>query len=85
MTDTRAQIGITRFFLALIVGAPLAYVVGEVVTPLLEHAGEASAGTPAAPATQWFITINQWLVVVFLGVAFFGLLSLAIYQRGVGR
>jgi len=85
MTDTRAQTGITRFFLSLIVGAMLAYVVGQVVSPLLQQAGEASAGTPAAPATQWFATINEWLVVVFLGVAFFGLLSLSIYQRGVGR
>ena len=85
MTDTRAQVGIVRFFLALLIGAPLAYLVGQVVTPLLDHAADATAGTNAAPATQWFGTINDWLIVVFLMVAFFGLFSLAIYQRGIGQ
>jgi len=81
----RGQIGLVRFFAALAIGAPLAYLVGRVVTPLLELSAEATADTPAEPATNWFVTINEWLIVVFLFVAFFGLLALAVYQRGVGQ
>jgi len=81
----RAQIGLVRFFATLAIGAPLAYLVGRVVTPILDMAGDATAGTEAAPATAWFTTINEWLIIVFLLIAFFGLLALAIYQRGVGQ
>lgn len=83
--DNRAQIGIVRFFAALGVGAILSFLALQVTNPLLERAGEASAGTAAAPATTWLTTGGEYLVVIFLGISFFGMIALAIYQRGVGR
>lgn len=85
MTDTRAQIGIVRFFAALVVGAFLAFFVAQVTDPILERASSESAGTAAAPATQWLTTGGDYLVVIFLLISFFGMFALAIYQRGVGR
>jgi hypothetical protein len=83
--NNRGQIGIVRFFAALILGAALVYLVTQVTEPLLERAGEQSAGTAAAPATQWLTTGGDYLLLIFLLISFFGLISLAIYQRGVGR
>lgn len=83
MTDTRAQIGLVRFFAALVVGAFLSYFVLKVTDPILERAADQSAGTAAAPASQWLATGGDYLVVIFLVISFFGLIALAIYQRGV--
>lgn len=83
--NTRAQIGIVRFFAALGVGAILAFLVYQVTDPLLERAAEQSAGTAAEPATGWLVTGGDYLVVIFLLISFFGMIALAIYQRGVGR
>lgn len=85
MADSRAQIGIVRFFAALVVGAFLAFLVNKVTQPLLDRAATESAGTAAAPATTWLSTGGDYLVVIFLLISFFGLIALAIYQRGAGR
>jgi hypothetical protein len=85
MTDTRGQIGLVRFFAALVVGAFLSYFVLQVTDPILERASSESAGTAAAPATQWLSTGGDYLVVIFLVISFFGMIALALYQRGVGR
>lgn len=83
--NTRGQIGIVRFFAALGVGAILSFLVLQVTNPLLARASDQSAGTAAAPATEWLSTGGEYLVVIFLGISFFGMIALAIYQRGVGR
>lgn len=81
----RGQIGIVRFFLGLIMGVPLVYIATQVTEPILDRAGESSADTAAAPATEWLATGGEYLLVIFLLVSFFGLIALAIYQRGVGQ
>lgn len=81
----RAQVGILRFFAALVLGAPLAYFVLQITDPLLDRAADQSAGTAAEQSTQWIAAGGDYLVVIFLLISFFGLIALAIYQRGVGR
>lgn len=81
----RAQIGIVRFFAALALGAPLAYLAVQVTDPILDRAADQSAGTAAAQTTGWLQTGGDMLVIIFLVISFFGLIALSIYQRGVGR
>jgi len=82
--DTRGQtIGFVRFFASLIIGAILSFFAIKVTSPILDRAAEQSTGTAAAPASNWLSTIGSNLVLVFLLVAFFGLIALAVFQRRV--
>lgn len=82
--DERAQsIGLVRFFASLIIGAPLAYFVVKVTTPILDMSKNKAAGTAAAQTPYWLADIGEYAVVIFLFVAFFGILVLALYQRRV--
>ena len=84
MMDDRGQpIGIDRFFAALVIGAMLSFFAIKVTTPILDRAGEQSAGTAAEPATGWLTTFGEYSVLIFLLVSFFGLVVLAIFQRRV--
>jgi len=84
--DTRGQaIGIMRFFAALVVGAPLAYLAYRVTDPILERAETQAAGTDAAATSGWLAAFGEYMVVVFLFVSFFGLVALSLYQREAVR
>lgn len=84
--DTRGQsIGIARFFLSLIVAAIVGWIVELVATPVLQGTLDASNNAQANEATNWFLTGVDYLPIAFMIIAFFGLITLSIFQREVLR
>lgn len=82
--DNRGQsIGIVRFFLSLIAGAFMAFIVYQIANPILERADATDAGQMGNQGTVWIQSGVDFIAIVFLGIAVFGLLILAIYQREV--
>lgn len=84
--DNRAQaIGIARFFLGLMVGAIVIFIVGEVTAPLFEHTGEQSQDQVATQGTAWLQQGIDYLPIFFLLISFFGLISYSVYSRRAVR
>jgi hypothetical protein len=84
--DTRGQsIGFVHFFLSLIVGGIVVFIAWTVTDPILARSSNATTNTTANTGTMWLQTAFDYLPVVFLGISFFGLIALAIYQREVLR
>jgi hypothetical protein len=83
MTDNRASIGIIRFFLSLIAGAVVVWIVWEVANPILDGARGATNNAEANQGTEWFQLLVDNLPITFLMIAFFGLIALAVFQREV--
>ena len=84
--DERAQsIGIARFFLSLCVGAFVVWIVTSLTDPMFEYGYESTNDPDALAATGWLETGVGYLPVIFLGIAFFGLIALSIFQREMLR
>jgi len=84
--DTRAQsVGLARFILSLIVGAPVIWIVWQITDPILTGASNATNSTQANEATTWLNQGIDWLPILFLLIAFFGVIVLSIYQRELLR
>lgn len=83
MNDRAQSVGIAVFFLSLIAGAFVIWIVREAGTPILNHASNATADPTANAATGWFETFMTYLPAIFLLIAMFGLIVLAIYLRGI--
>jgi len=82
--DTRAQsIGISRYLLALVVGAFVVWIVQDITKPILNGAANATSNPEANQATGWLSDGVTYLPLWFLLVSFFGLLVGAIYAREV--
>jgi len=82
LRDTRAQsIGLARFVLSLIAGAPVVWIVWEVTSKILPGAKESTDHAKANQATDWIQQAVDYLPLVFLIGAFLGIVILAIYQR----
>jgi hypothetical protein len=82
LQDTRAQsVGIMRFFLSLIVGGILTWILWEVTDPILSGASSATTNAKANQATTWFTDAIDWFPVFFLLIAVFGLVAVAVFQR----
>jgi len=83
--DQRGQaIGIARFILSLAVGAILVgAVLWPLANPLLERARGATSNPTGNQATEWLQSLVDFMPMIFLVIAFFGLLVLAVYQREV--
>jgi len=80
--DDRAQaVGIARYVLALMVGAAMMWILREISRPLLDQSMNATSNTTANTGTQWLETGISNLPIFFLGVSFFGIVALAVYQR----
>ena len=80
--DDRAQaVGIARYFLALMVGAVVTWIVWEISIPLLDQSANATNNATAQQGTEWLRTGINNLPIFFLGVSVFGLVALAVYQR----
>jgi hypothetical protein len=86
LQDNRAQsVGLSRFILSLIAGAPVVWIVWEVTSKILPGAKDATNNAKANEATTWIQQYIDYLPMVLLLTAFMGILVLAIYQREVLR
>ena len=84
--DNRAQaIGIFRMFLGLIVGAVVTWLVSLVADPILTKAGESGTDATSAQGTAWLQTGMDYLPILFLMIAFFGLIAYSVFRREVVR
>jgi TRAP-type C4-dicarboxylate transport system permease large subunit len=83
--DNRAQsIGIAGFFISLVVGGIVYWVVDLVTDPILTRASEATTNAQANQATEWFRTAVEYMPILFMMLAFFGLISYSVWSREVG-
>lgn len=84
--DNRAQsIGIAQFFLSLCVGAFVFWIVASITAPMFDYSYASTADPDALEATGWLETGVDYLPVIYLGIAFFGLIALSIFQREMLR
>lgn len=85
--DNRAgvSIGLSRFFLGLIVAAPVTWIVWLVTEPIYARSKNATTNSSANQATTWLSNGSEWLPIGFLLISAMGLLVLAIYRREVLR
>lgn len=82
--NNRAQsIGILGFFTSLAVGAIVYWLVDTISEPILLRASEATTNPEANQATEWFTTGVESLPIIFMIIAFFGLVSYSVYSSGV--
>jgi len=82
--DTRAQaIGLSRFFLALIVGAIMLVVIFRTTNPMLSRASNTTNNAQANAATDWMQAGINHLPVVILLLAFFSVVVYAVYAREI--
>jgi len=86
LQDTRAQsVGLARFILSLIAGAPVIWIVWEVTSKILPGAKASTDHEKANQATTWIQQGIDYMPLWFLLTAFFGVIVLAIYQRELLR
>jgi len=84
--DTRAQsIGISRYILALVVGAVLIWIVQLVTDPILSGAENSTNNAQANQATTWFTQLVDFLPVAFVLISTTGIIIYAVFIREVGR
>lgn len=82
--DDRAQAtGIANFFLALLVGAVMSWIITSITTPLFDHADETVAASDqvGATATNYFKIFITNFPMLFLFFSVFSILALSVYQR----
>lgn len=84
--DERAQsIGISRYFLGIVVGAVLFWILSFVALRLLDRSATSTNAEYANQGTEWIRqAVLYWPYFVLL-VSFFGLIVFAIYVREVRR
>lgn len=86
MTDRgQGAIGTARFFLALIVGAVLFWILSAVTTPVLDRAANATSNATANQATGWHESFIGMVPVIVLLAAFISVIVAAVYYREVLR
>jgi len=83
--NDRAQgaIGITRFFLTLIVGGILFWILSDVATPTLAGAKDTTSDAQANQATTWLQDFVGYFPMLVLGLAFLSIIVYAVYTREV--
>lgn len=84
--DNRAMsVGLARFILSLVMGAPILWITFQITDPILSRASNSTSNPDANQATDWFGAGIGWLPIAFLLIAFFGVIVLAIFQRELLR
>lgn len=83
--DDRAQgaVNLGRLFLALLVGAAVVWIVGEVTAPLFEYTSAHSDDPTAAQGSAWLQEGIDFMPALFLFITFFGVVAAAVYSREV--
>jgi hypothetical protein len=85
MMNDRAQgsIAISRFFLVLIVGAILFWLLSLISEPLLGGAKDTTTAPQANQATGWLQDFVGYFPFLVLFLAFMGLIVFSVYSREV--
>lgn len=83
--DRGDAIGNARLFFSLFVGAIVIWLVSEITTPLFENAKEDGSGQVATQGTMWLQEFGDFLPVMFLLIAFFGIIAYSVFKREVLR
>jgi len=83
--DSKAQgsISIARFFLGLIVGAILFWILSKIATPILSGAKETTNAPQANQATTWMQDFVGYFPFMVLFLLFLGLIVFSVYSREV--
>jgi len=85
MNERAQSIGISRYILALVVGAVLIWIVKLVTDPILSGARASTNNTKANQATTWFGQLVDFLPVAFVLISTTGIIIYAVFIREVGR
>lgn len=84
--DTRGQpMGIARFFLVLVVGAILYWIMSLVSEPILTRAANATSNPDANQATQWFQMGFDLTILFIIMLSFAGMIAVAVLARVMAR
>lgn len=84
LEDTRGQaVGYSNFFLALLVGAIMFWIVEAVTSPILSTARDHGTDPVAEQSTTWVTQFINMLPVMWLLIAFFSLVVLAVFLRKI--
>lgn len=81
----RGSIGLLAFFLALIGGAIVIWIVRLAGNPVLNKAANATASPAANATTDNFELVLTYLPAVFMFIGIFGIVIHAVYLRGIGE
>lgn len=86
-SDRGQATGISNFLLAIVVGAVMTWIIGRVTDPVLALMDDrlAEGDTVGHTALTYAEAFLQNQPIMFLGIAFFSLLVLSIYQREMAR
>lgn len=87
MNDRGQATGIANFFLAILVGAIMTWILDEVTSPLVSRMQNQTAATDTVGTTMndWWVLIFDNQPVMFLLITFFSLIALSVFQRAVLR
>lgn len=77
--------GNARLFFSLFVGAIVIWLVSEITSPLFDHAKEDGSGRVATQGTTWLQQFGDFLPIMFLLIAFFGIIAYSVFKREVLR
>lgn len=77
-------IGIAHLFASLIVGAALFILFKRVITPILETADGHTTNELSQNGNIWLTDLLANIPFIFAGIAFFGLIALAVFQSRLG-
>lgn len=78
-------IGISRYFLSLLVGAFVVWIVNLIGGRILGGARNTSVTGPYADGTEWLTAAQDFLPIVFLFVGLFGILAYSVWVREIRR
>lgn len=73
-------IGVAQLFASLIAGALLYLLFNRIITPVLSTADAHASTEVGANGNQWLTELLANMPFIFAGIAFFGLIALAVFQ-----
>jgi hypothetical protein len=85
MHDRAQSVGLARYVLAFIAGAPVIWIVWTITGKILPGAKTATNSSQANQATTWIQQGIDFMPVFMLLVGFFGLIVLSVFQRELLR
>lgn len=86
--DNRGQAtGIANFFLSLLVAAVMTWIITEVTSPIVDkmRASTAEGDVVGQQMNEWIVLILDNQPILFLLIAMFSMIALAVFSRAVLR